>query len=511
MHVPALPDNESHAGSAPRHMQGWALAIIALATLGRLAIAAVLPVGVDEAYSIGIARQFSLSYFDHPPLHLWLVGLWAKLWGSEDLLLLRLPFVALGALSSWLIYALGTRLFGAVAGLWSTVIFNLAPVFGLAHGALIFPDGPLIAAALATALVVARITLAPGEGQRLGLWALAGLLAGLALLSKYHGVLLIAGILLFLLTSREGRRWLLTPGPWLAAAIAAACFVPVLVWNAQHDWASFAFQVGRGRIGGGGGLRPFGPIESLLSQAVYLLPWIAVPLGTFLVRAALGGPANARRWLLVCLALGPILIFTALTLAGRGLPHWQMPGWLFTIPLLGEALANAGRMTRRIAIAVAVVTALALGALATVVTMQARWGSFDQQTLELFDGSDPTDALLSWEAVGPELAKRGWPADDRTFMGTFNWVRAGELNALFGKEIPVLCLCSDARHFDYLNPPDAYAGWSAILIGMPGHVDNDAALNEEFASLGPLEDISLSKAGRIAVPLQMRLAKGFKP
>jgi len=508
MQSPALPHSDSGADFKVRR---WALAVVALATFARLGLAALLPVGVDEAYSIGIARQFSLSYFDHPPLHLWLVGGWAKLWGSEDLLLLRLPFIALGALSSWLIYALGARLFGPVAGLWSTVIFNLAPVFGLAHGALIFPDGPLIAAALATALVVARIVLAPGEGRQLGWWALAGLLAGLALLSKYHGALLILGLLLFLATTREGRRWLLTPGPWLAAAIAAACFVPVLLWNTQHDWASFAFQAGRGRVGGGGGLRPFGPLESLLSQAVYLLPWIALPLGGFLVRATIGGPANPRRWLLVCLALLPILIFTALTLTSRGLPHWQMPGWLFAIPLLGEALANAGRITRRIATVVAVITALGLAALATVVTMQARWGSFDQQTLDLFGGSDPTDALLSWEAVRPELLRRGLPADERTFIGTFNWVRAGELNALFGKQIPVLCLCSDARHFDYLNPLEAYAGWNAILIGMPGHIDDDATLAEQFAALGAPEDISLSKAGRVAVPLRLRLASGFKP
>lgn len=511
MQSPAFPISESDADFKARSVAYWALGVIALATIARIGLAAVLPVGVDEAYSIGIARQFSLSYFDHPPLHLWLVGFWAKLWGSEDLLLLRLPFIALGALSSWLIYALGARLFGSIAGLWSTVVFNLAPVFGLAHGALIFPDGPLIAAALATALVVARIVLVPGEGQRLGLWALAGLLAGLALLSKYHGALLMLGILLFLVSTREGRRWLLTPGPWLAATIAVACFVPVLLWNAQHDWASFAFQAGRGRVGGGGGPRLSGPIESLLSQAVYLLPWIAVPLGAFLVRGVISGPDNSRRWLLVCLAVLPILIFTGLTLTGRGLPHWQMPGWLFAIPLLGEALANAGRITRRIAVGVAVITAMGLGALATVVTMQARWGSFDAQTLQLFGGSDPTDALLSWEAVRPELAKRGLPADDRTFIGTFNWVRAGELNALFGRQIPVLCLCSDARHFGYLTPPEAYAGWSAILIGMPGHIDDDAALGEKFAALAASEDISLSKAGRVAVPLRMRRAGGFKP
>lgn len=508
MHTPALPLSKSDADKA-RSTRGWVLAVIALATICRLGLAAMLPVGVDEAYSIGVARQFSWSYFDHPPLHLWLVGFWAKLWGSEDLLLLRLPFILLGALSSWLIYALGARLFSPAAGLWSAVIFNLAPVFGLAHGGLIFPDGPLIAATLAMALVVARIVFVPRDGEQLGLWALAGLLGGLALLSKYHGALLILGVGLFLVTTRDGRRWLLRPGPWLAAAIAAACFVPVVIWNMQHDWASFAFQSGRGRVGGE--LRPLGPAESLLFQAAYLLPWIGLSLAAFLVRGAVGGPGNPRRWMLVCLAALPILIFTGLTVFGRGLPHWQMPGWLFAIPLLGEALANAGRVTRRIAAAIAVVTALALAALGTVVTMQARWGSFDVETRALFGGSDPTDALLSWEALKPVLAERGLPADDRTFIGTFNWIRAGELNALFGNEIPVVCLCGDARHFDYLNPPAAFEGWTAILIGLPANVESDVMLRKQFKSLGPVADVSLSKAGRVAVPFRMRIGSGFKP
>lgn len=490
-------------------MRGWLLAIIAAATIFRLGLAWALPEGVDEAYSIGIARQLSLSYFDHPPLHLWMVGLWAKLWGSESLFLLRVPFVLLGALSSWLIYALGARLFSASAGLWSAVIFNLAPVFGLAHAGLVLPDGPLLAAALATALVVARLVFEPNEGRRLGLWALAGLMAGLALLSKYHGVLLVLGVGLFLASTREGRRWLLTPGPWLAAAIAAVCFVPVLIWNAQHDWASFGFQSERGRLGGD--LRAIGPLESLAYQAGYLLPWIGVPLGAFLLRAVIGGPGNARRWLLACLAALPILIFTALTLFGRGLPHWQMPGWLFVIPLLGEAVANAGRVARRVAITGAVATALALAALGTVVTMQARWGSFDAETRALFNGSDPTDALLSWEQLRRMLAEHGLPADDRTFIGTFNWIRAGELNALFGKQIPVVCLCGDARHFTYLNPPANFAGWSAILIGLPGNVGDDTALSTHFESLGNVEDVSLSKAGRVAVPLLLRTGTGFKP
>lgn len=487
----------------------WVLAIIALATLVRLLVAALLPAAVDEAYSIGVARQFSLSYLDHPPLHLWLVGSWARLWGSEDLLLLRLPFVVLAAITSWLLFVLTRQLFGAAAGVWAAALFNLAPVFGLAHGMLVVPDGPLLACSVGAALVVARVVLAPGAGgPRLGAWALAGLLAGFAMLSKYHGILLVLGLFGFLLSTSSGRRWLVTPGPWLAAALAILLFTPVLVWNAGHDWASFAFQSGRGAPRGGD-LRLFAPLESLGLQSIYLLPWIAVPLAIALVRAIAGGPANAPRWLFACLATLPILLFTGLTLFGRGLPHWQMPGWLFAIPLLAEALAAAGPRLRRIARWSAAVTAALLVVVAGYATLQTRWGTFTAPTVALF-GSDPTTMLMSWDGLRPELAARGLPADERSFIATFHWISAAELNRLFGRQLPVVCLCGDARHFAYFNAPADFAGWTGIMIDAPERV-GDPRREAMFDSLTPPEDVSLRKDGAVAVRLALRVGTGFKP
>ncbi len=45
--------------------------ILALAAALRLAIGAYAPLGVDEAYATAIAREFSWSFFDHPPLGFW--------------------------------------------------------------------------------------------------------------------------------------------------------------------------------------------------------------------------------------------------------------------------------------------------------------------------------------------------------------------------------------------------------------------------------------------------------
>ena len=57
--------------------------------------------------------------------------------------------------------------------------------------------------------------------------------------------MLIPAVLAFMLVPDWRRRWVLSPYPWLAALIALVLFLPVLIWNAQHDWASFRFQLVR--------------------------------------------------------------------------------------------------------------------------------------------------------------------------------------------------------------------------------------------------------------------------
>ena len=65
------------------------------------------------------------------------------------------------------------------------------------------------------------------------------------MLSKYHGIFLPIGAVLYVFLHRPARRWLAQPGPYLAALVAIATFSPVIIWNATHGWASFLFQGGR--------------------------------------------------------------------------------------------------------------------------------------------------------------------------------------------------------------------------------------------------------------------------
>ncbi|MDB5460989.1 MAG: glycosyltransferase family 39 protein, partial [Caulobacteraceae bacterium] len=128
--------------------------IIGLSVLARLATAAVMGLGMDESYSTAVARDLHLSYFDHPPLHQWIAHAAGQAVGYGRWV--RLPFIALFAGSSWLMYRLTARLFGQEAGAWAALALNLSAFFTLAAGEWVLPDGPLLFCELAAGLTLAR-------------------------------------------------------------------------------------------------------------------------------------------------------------------------------------------------------------------------------------------------------------------------------------------------------------------------------------------------------------------
>ena len=144
-----------------------------MATGLRVAFGAALGLGVDESYMVASGRVLSLGYYDHPPVAWWLSWGAAHLFGSEAHLVVRLPFIALFALSTWLMYRLGAAIADARAGLWAAVLLNLSPVFGVTTGTWVLPDGPLDCALLGAALCLVRAL----ERGTLAWWLGAGVCA----------------------------------------------------------------------------------------------------------------------------------------------------------------------------------------------------------------------------------------------------------------------------------------------------------------------------------------------
>ncbi len=484
--------------------------IIVATALLRVVLSAMLGLGIDESYMVSAGRVPQLSYYDHPPLAWWLAWGASHLLGSEAPLVVRMPFIALFAGSTWLMYRLTAILFSRQAGLWAVMAFNLSPVFGLTSASWVLPDGPLIASLLGFLICLARAT-GPDRRGDWAWWLGAGLCAGLALLSKYNAVLVIAGAAVALLSHPIQRRWLLRAQPWAAVLTAATMFMPVVAWNAEHHWCSIAFQGGRAL---GRSWHPLAPFIVLSGEALYVLPWLWLPMMAALVRAWRRGRHEWSSWLLACCASPAIVLFALVGLWSRKpvLFHWAAPGYLVLFPLLGAALVRWSAVHgRRAPVLVGMASTALIIAGAGFIGSEARWNWLPMIGEDFAQGADPDLAAVDWTSLEPEMRARGWIGAGAPALATLHWHSAGKLAYALGRVAPVFCLGADPREFGLTNPAARHLG-EDVLVLSPG--PRQARVKEELAAMfdavEPRDSLILLHHGRpameIAVYLGRRLA-----
>ena len=477
------------------------LLLILVSTALRLALGAALGLGVDESYMVASGRVLSLGYYDHPPTGWWLSWGAAHLFGSEAPIVVRSPFIALFALSTWLMYRLGAAIADTRTGLCAAVLLNLSPVFGVTTGTWVLPDGPLDCALLGAALCLVRAL----ERGALAWWLAAGLCAGLALLSKYSATLTVAGAVLYLLSSRTHRYWLATPKPWLAGLVALLMFAPVLTWNAAHGWASFTFQAGRAS---GMQFRPFAPVVTFAGEALFVLPWLWLPMMAVFAVALRRGPGEWRPWLLCCLAAPPIVAFAAVSAwsSQRVLFHWAAPGYLMLFPLLGKAAAR--RLDQPAVRVMLSGTALFVVLGLAVVATQVRF-DWLHPVIAAVGRKDPDIDAVDWRSLRDDLVARNLLRPG-TIVGVPNWRDAGKIAYALGPDVTTLCLNRDSRQFGIAWPPTRFIDADALILA-PEHRERAVAeLGPVFDSIEGLPDTSIRQAGRTLQAVAVFQAKRLR-
>ena len=484
------------------------VALLMLTTLAaRLAFAAALGLGIDESYMVASGRTLQTGYFDHPPLAWWMAWAAAHIAGSESAFFVRLPFVLLFAVTTWLMFRLTAVLFGACAGLWAAALLNAAPVFGITDGGWVLPDGPLIAALLGAAVCLVAALPATGRAAW-GWWLGAGVCAGVALFSKYSAALTIAGAIVFLLTEPAGRRWLRRPHPYVAGLLALAVFSPVLAWNAGHGWASLLFQAGRA---GSSRLLPFGPVTTLLGEALFVLPWIWVPLVACGVLALRRGPQDPRRWLLACLALPPILTFMAVSLHSRVLFHWAAPGYLMLFPLLGDVVARR-RSDSRLVRGYLAVTAATVTLGAVFVASEVRFNWLPEVIEDFALGTDPDLDAVDWTSLRADLAGRGLLGRPGLVVAATRWHDAGKVDYALGGQATVICLGADPREYGLVASAGDHAGDDVLIVAPRTSLAQvTQQLGGSFDALEALPAAMVRHAGRPAMLLPLFMGHRLHP
>lgn len=300
--------------------------------------AATADLRTDEAYYWTFSKENVLSYLDHPPMVAWLVRFGTAIFGDTTF---------------------GAR-FGALLGIWAAqailadIVWRLtrnrravilavlmpfaAPEYGL-FASRILPDAGLIPLSLAMVWSLVRLT-ESGDGRW---WLAAGLFGGLALLSKYTAVFVAPAILAFLLVPPWRMRWLRSPYPWLAVAVALLVFSPVVVWNWQHDWASFRFQFIRAGADHGVSARTVGDFLGLQLALVGPILFPVALAGTVMLARRGVQRQNPAFILISACALVPFAYFFWKSFTLRIGDTWPLLIWPFAFAAAAINLAETSR------------------------------------------------------------------------------------------------------------------------------------------------------------------------
>lgn len=248
------------------------IVLLCLVCLFRYYFAGQIDLIPDEAYYWGWSNFLSFGYYDHPPMVAIFIAITTSIAGDTEQGI-RLAAILSGVGITIISYRLGSSLFqNPLVGLYSAIYFNLILIFSLGS-VIITPDTPLIFFFALSLLFIYR---AVWESKPL-YWYGAGFSIGGALLSKYNAALILPCLGLFFLFSKNYKNLWKQKEPYIAIAIAFACFLPVVLWNAAHDWVSFRFQFFRGIQG-----PTINPIISFLeflgAQALVITPFVFVAI-----------------------------------------------------------------------------------------------------------------------------------------------------------------------------------------------------------------------------------------
>jgi dolichol-phosphate mannosyltransferase len=433
----------------------------------------------------------------------WLVQIGRTLFGDGGFGV-RLGALCCGAIGTVFTYRLTRHLFGEPSALVAAVLMQALPFFFMS-GFLMTPDAPLTAAWAGALYCLERALIAE---RRAGWWG-AGVCFGFGLLSKYTIALLGVSTLVFMLSDARARGWFKRFEPYGAVLVAAALFAPVIVWNAQHEWASFVFQTSR-RLAE----RPEFALPKLVASALVLLTPVGVAGALWVLgRKGPGGAQepSARGWRFLKYATWvPVAVFTLFSLRHEVKLDWTGAPWVALVPGLAFGIAQSsaaatGWMSRAWVPTVVVVMLLyALGLYDLAVGLPA-----------VGYGKHAELVPVGWRQLGTQVAAVAQEQERRLgqeplIVGLDRYALASELGFyqksattsgnLFGRM---------GLMYERWLPASEAQGRALLLVSWDPAELNAPEIVRSVERLDPIEQGELSRDGRSIRPYFYRLAYGY--
>ncbi len=280
----------------------------------------------DGYYYWDWSQHLQLSYYDGSPLIAWVLRLYTHLLGSH-LFSIYLLGLSVAVITAWAIYRTATLLFNSAAGRFAIFLWLLCP--GVIRYFFFQVSYNTMLALTWSLTVLAMVKLQQTRQTRY--FYLCGFLAGSVLLAKYTGILLLFAYLCVCSVYPDYRFVWKNRHFYLALLLALLVFSPVIIWNMQHDWLSFRFQLSHGY---------HGAQEGMLTQLRYYFQWLILDFNLALVALMLlAWRAGRQLWqaplaLLTLPALTVLLFFGISACFARPESNWYAPFYITSVVLI---------------------------------------------------------------------------------------------------------------------------------------------------------------------------------
>jgi len=507
----------SHAlsGAQARTASHWfTIGIIVYSVVLRLLYAGSVELLPEETYYWNYSQHLDIGYLDHPPMVAWLIRLGTTLFGQTEFGV-RAGALGCGAIASVYVYRLARNLCGETAALAAVVAAQSLPFFFLS-GFLMTPDAPLTAAWAASLYYLERALI----GERPSAWWRAGISLGLGMISKYSIALLAPVTLAFMLWDPRSRRWWRQFQPYAAALLALAVFSPVIIWNAQHEFASFAFQTSR-RLAEA----PQFALHKLIASALVLI----TPTGLVAVAAALlrsrggvdGDPELKRRRLMMNLAiLIPLSVFVAFSLRHEVKLDWTGAMWSAALPAIGCSMIAAGFNVRGISSRIRSAWA------PTILTMFLIYGAGLHYLVLGLPGVGYGKHIelvpvgwrdLTRHVIDTAAAFRDDTGADALIVGMDRYAIASEVAFYGRRQLHAPIATMNSYLFDGMSlmygrwmPPALQDHKDLLLVAFSAGELQGPEVASHVDRLGPIEDVTLMRDGRVVRHYYQRLAYNYR-
>lgn len=158
---------------------------------------------------------------------------------------MRLGAICCAGIGTLLYFKIGELIRNERTGYYAAILYNTSIYCSIIAGTFIFPDSPQLVFWLASLFVVLKMVIQSKKNKQIPIlsWLVIGLLTGVCIMCKVHGVFLWVGVGLYILIFKG--EMLFLPRPYLALALVLVIISPIIVWNINNHFITWVFHSNR--------------------------------------------------------------------------------------------------------------------------------------------------------------------------------------------------------------------------------------------------------------------------